>query len=174
LVVPEANREFVAQRLGIPPAQPLGLDAGQSVEAAGFRFHAVPAAHEALDRDRQGRHIYLGYVVQFGEWTIYHSGDTVRYDGMVEILRQWPINVALLPINGRGPERRVAGNLWGREAAALARDIGARQVIPCHYEMFEFNTATPEEFIASCAELGQPCHVLKAGERWSPKLGPTT
>jgi L-ascorbate metabolism protein UlaG (beta-lactamase superfamily) len=173
LVVPEANREFVAQRLGIPPTQPLGLDAGQSVEVAGFRFHAVPAAHEALDRDRHGRHIYLGYVVQFGEWTIYHSGDTVRYDGMAEILRQWPIDVALLPINGRGPERRVAGNLWGREAAALARDIGARVVIPCHYEMFAFNTATADEFIASCSDLGQSFQVLKAGQRWSPDLEPT-
>lgn len=170
LVVPEANREFVAERLGLPSDQPLGLVAGQSLEVAGFRFHAVPAAHEALDQDKQGRHIYLGYVVEFGPWTIYHSGDTVRYEGMAEALRPWHIEVALLPINGRGPERRVAGNLWGREAAALARDIGARQVIPCHYEMFAFNTATPEEFSATCAQLGQPCQVLPAGERWSPVL----
>ena len=46
-----------------------------------------------------------------------------------------------LPINGRAPERRVAGNLSGAEAARLAKSIGARLVIPCHYEMFEFNTA---------------------------------
>ena len=42
---------------------------------------------------------------------------------MAESLRRWKIDVAMLPINGRAPERRVAGNLWGREAAALARDI---------------------------------------------------
>ena len=73
----------------------------------------------------------------------------------------------MLPINGRAPERRVAGNLHGREAARLAKDIGARMVIPCHYEMFEFNTATPEEFVAECLRLDQPFRVLRAGERWS-------
>jgi L-ascorbate metabolism protein UlaG (beta-lactamase superfamily) len=73
----------------------------------------------------------------------------------------------LLPINGRAPERRVAGNLWGREAAQLAKAIGARMAIPCHYEMFEFNTATPEEFVAECQHLEQPYRVLRAGERWS-------
>ncbi len=55
----------------------------------------------------------------------------------------------------------------GHEAARLARDIGARLAIPCHYEMFEFNTAPPEEFIRAAQELNQPCRVLRAGERWS-------
>jgi L-ascorbate metabolism protein UlaG (beta-lactamase superfamily) len=61
----------------------------------------------------------------------------------------------------------VAGNLNGREAARLAREIRAGVVIPCHYEMFEFNTASPEEFIRAAEELKQNYRVLKAGERWS-------
>jgi L-ascorbate metabolism protein UlaG (beta-lactamase superfamily) len=165
-VVPEANREFAAKRSGRPAASLHGLDAGQSVTVAGFEFHAVPAAHETIERDTQGRMIYLGYVVRFGPWTLYHSGDTILFDGMVETLRRWTIDVALLPINGRGPERRVAGNLWGREAAQLAHDIGARHVIPCHYDMFEFNTATPEEFVSACTRLQQPHAVLRQGEGW--------
>lgn len=171
LVVPEANRAFAAERLRVLPERLRGLDAGQSLELAGFQIHAVPAAHEQVDRDKLGRCIYLGYVVQFGPWTIYHSGDTVLFEGMVEVLKPFKIDVALLPINGRSPERRVAGNLWGREAAALARDIGARQVIPCHYDMFEFNTTSPDEFVAACEELGQCYCVLKNGERWSYEIG---
>ena len=167
LVTPEANREFVIDRLKIVAELPRGLDAGQFTTAAGFRIHAVPAAHEQLERDQNGRYTFLGYVVEFGSAFIYHSGDTVLYDGMKEWLRRWPVDVALLPINGRAPERRVAGNLWGREAAQLAKDIGARLVIPCHYEMFEFNTATPDEFVAECRRLDQPHRVLRAGERWS-------
>jgi hypothetical protein len=31
--------------------------------------------------------------------------------------------------------------------------------------MFEFNTASPDEFVETCARLGQPCRVLRAGER---------
>ena len=81
-------------------------------------------------------------------------------------LRKWSVDVALLPINGHTPERRVAGNLDGREAATLAKEIGARLVIPCHYEMFEFNTAAPDQFVAECRRLEQPSKVLRSGERW--------
>jgi L-ascorbate metabolism protein UlaG (beta-lactamase superfamily) len=166
LVIPEANRTFVSERLKIKSDFPFGLDAGCSTTIAGFTVHAVPAAHNELERDEQGRHKFLGYVVQFGPWSIYHSGDTKRFAGMEHWLRRWRIDVALLPINGDHPERRVAGNLDGREAATLARAIGARLVIPCHYDMFEFNTASPDEFVAACEKLGQPCRVLHSGERW--------
>jgi L-ascorbate metabolism protein UlaG (beta-lactamase superfamily) len=167
LVIPEANRAFVASRLAIPPENPIGVDAGASVTAGGFTFHAVPAAHEKIDRDQAGRCLYLGYVVQFGPWHIYHSGDTVLYEGMEEAIAGFGIDLALLPINGAAPERRVAGNLNGPEAAALGARIRARMVIPCHYEMFEFNTASPESFRQECRQLRQAHHVLRAGERWS-------
>ena len=167
LIIPEANREFVVDRLKTMVELPRGVDAGQFTVAGPFKVHGVPAAHERLEQDANGRHRFLGYVVEFGGWTVYHSGDTVLYDGMTDWLRRWPIDVVLLPINGRGPERRVDGNLWGREAAQLAKDIGARLAIPCHYEMFEFNTATPDEFVAECERLNQPRRVLRAGEHWS-------
>jgi L-ascorbate metabolism protein UlaG (beta-lactamase superfamily) len=158
LVIPEANRAFVADRLHIDPAMPLGLGVGQETIVAPFSFTAVPAAHEELKPE------YLGYVVRVGSFTIYHSGDTILYEGMSDLLRAFKIDLAILPINGRAPERRVAGNLNDREAANLAHDIGARWVIPCHYEMFEFNTASPDAFIRYCSDLNQHCKVLKAGE----------
>lgn len=167
LVIPEANRAFVVERLGLPLSLPLGIDSGITLRVRGFELTGVPAAHEALETDEAGRHRFLGYLVRFGPWTLYHSGDTVWYEGMEEILRPWRIDLALLPINGRSPERRVPGNLNGREAALLGRRIGARLVIPCHYQMFEFNTASPEEFAAEARALGQPYRLLRAGERWS-------
>jgi L-ascorbate metabolism protein UlaG (beta-lactamase superfamily) len=160
LVAPEANRQFVAERLGIDPQLPLGLRDGESVSMGEFKLTAVLAAHEELGPE------YLGYVVQFGPWTLYHSGDTLLYEGMAERLRQFRIDVALLPINGRAPERRVAGNLDAREAAELGKSIGARVVIPCHYEMFTFNTADPREFVEAAEAIGQPYHVVRCGERW--------
>ena len=167
LMIPEANREFVAQRLQVNPRMPLGIDDGTSASAAGFRLTGVASAHEELERDPQGRYKFLGYIVELRPWKIYHSGDTVWYEGMTGRLQPWAPDVALLPINGRSPERRVPGNLNGREAAKLAKDIRARLVIPCHYEMFEFNTASPDEFVAEAQRLGQPCRVLKCGERFT-------
>ena len=64
--------------------------------------------------------------------------------------------------------------LNGPEAAQLAHDINARLVIPCHFEMFEFNTASPDPFIAEARNLHQAHRVLRAGERWSShELSPT-
>ena len=140
LLVPAANRAFAADRLGMDPNQLEAIDAGQSIVLGPIELHAVPAAHEELAKDDLGRHQFVGYVAKLGPWTVYHSGATIPYNGMEKIMRQWKIDVALLPINGRRPVRRVAGNLWGREAANLAKDIGAKTFIPCHYYMFEFNT----------------------------------
>ena len=127
----------------------------------------MAAAHETVGRDEQGRCRFLGYVVRFGRWSVYHSGDTVLYDGMVERLRPLHIDLALLPINGRGPDRGVAGNLWGGEAAGLAKQIGARLAVPCHFEMFRFNTQSPAAFVEACVRLGQRCRVLRCGERFT-------
>ena len=55
----------------------------------------------------------------------------------------------------------------GDEAALLARTIGARAAIPCHYEMFEFNTASPQTFVDECRKIGQGHRVLRCGGRWS-------
>ena len=160
LIAPEAHRELAAERAGRAPT---GIDDGETIERAGFTITAVPAAHEQIERDSAGHMLHLGYVIRCGPFTLYHAGDTIPYDGMAE--RIGAVDVALLPINGRAPERRVAGNLDGEEAAALAHAIGARLAVPMHYEMFEFNTEPPDAFVAACQRLGQPYRVLRAGER---------
>ncbi len=167
LVLPEANRLFAVEQLGIEAARLVGLDDGVSESVQGFRFTGVPAAHEQLERDELGRCKYLGFIVEAGPFTIYHSGDTLYYMGMPETLRRWAIDVALLPINGSKPERNVAGNLDGQQAAQLAFDVEARLAIPCHYDMFVFNSEPPDLFIVTCESLGQPYCVLRNGERWS-------
>jgi L-ascorbate metabolism protein UlaG (beta-lactamase superfamily) len=138
------------------------LDAGESSpRICGLDIIAVPAVHDPPDRDAEGHFRCLGYVIR-GTFTVYHSGDGRVHPGMVERLRAFNVDVALLPINGK------VGNMNGREAAWLAKEIGAKLVIPCHYDMFEFNTADPrDEFIPECERLGQPYKVLRAGERWS-------
>lgn len=165
LLIPEANRSFVAERLHCQLNWPIGINDGQSIELNGITFHAVPAAHNDLERDEQGQSRYLGFVVEMDGITIYHSGDTLRYPGMAEGLMRFQVDVMLLPINGNRPQRRVAGNLLGNEAARLAHECGARLVIPCHYEMFEFNTEPVDLFVDTCTTLKQPYRVLRCGEK---------
>ncbi|MGI9242472.1 MAG: MBL fold metallo-hydrolase, partial [Verrucomicrobiales bacterium] len=129
----------------------------------------VAAAHNEITRDASGHCQFLGFAVEFGPWCVYHSGDTLWHPGLVPALLPKSPDLMLLPINGNRPERRVAGNLNGTEAAALARACGASMVIPCHYDMFEFNTESPEEFSASCGRLQQPHHILLNGESWTSR-----
>ena len=165
LVIPAANRGFVIERLGTGVASRLvELNDGTSATIAGIQFHGVAAAHPTVERDNSGRCKFLGYVLRWGGLTIFHSGDTLLHDGLVPSLLPFKIDLALLPINGDRPERRVAGNLDGRQAATLANNVGARLVAPCHFDLFEFNTASPDEFVAECQRLRQPCRVLENGE----------
>lgn len=165
LVIPEANIEFARERLGKAAPTMLGLDDGTSLEAGVFQFTGLAAAHNTVERDEKGRCKFLGFILKFGAFCVYHSGDTLWHRDLVPSIAPHRPDVALVPINGNKPERRVAGNLDGLEAAAVAKGCGARLAIPHHFEMFEFNTASPKEFVGYCERLGQDYRVLRAGER---------
>lgn len=167
MIIPEANRDFVAERIGQPAEFPVGLNAGESKEVAQFKCHGIPAAHNEIDKDEKDRCRYLGYVIEFNGHTVYHSGDTLWHEEIIEALKPFDIDVALLPINGNKPERRVAGNLDPKEAVAFARTVHAGCIIPCHYEMFTFNTADPIEVEVEAIKAGQEFKILKCGERYS-------
>lgn len=166
-IIPKANTAFVCERTGVSPDFPIGLNDGEKVNVEGFTFHGVPAKHNEIERDANGYCKYMGYVISFGKYTIYHSGDTLWYDGMPEMLQPFKVDLALLPINGDDPSRGVAGNLNAREAAELGKRIGAKMVIPCHYDMFTFNTADPKTFAQEAASAGQRYQILPIGGHFS-------
>jgi len=164
LVLPEANKGAGAFRigLGLKAANLIGVRAGDVKSAGGFTFNGIPAAHNELEVDAAGNHKFLGFLLQFGPWRIYHAGDTKLYEGIEDWVRPFRVDVALLPINGDKPERKVAGNLDGREAAQLAKAIGAKLVIPMHYDMFTFNTASPEGKVAGNLDGREAAQLAKA------------
>lgn len=167
LVLPAANIAHTRERLAGADFEMHGLDAATRVRLGEFEFIGIPAAHDTIERDAESRCLFLGFIVRFGPWTIYHSGDTRWHDDLPNLLAEYRPDVALLPINGHDPSRRVAGNLNGPEAAELAKSCNAALVIPHHFEMFTFNTASPDSFLEACAKLNQPCRVLRCGERWT-------
>ena len=139
LVLPEAIVEH-AVGLGLPADRLVGLDAGETFASGGFTVRAVPSAHEGLDTDDRGRHLYLGFVIEAEGLRLYHSGDSLAYDGLAGRLGPGPFDVLFLPINGRDPARGVPGNMSAAEAVDLAAAVRPRFVVPHHYDMFTFNT----------------------------------
>jgi len=166
-IIPEANRQFVCERVQIPNDFPFGLNDGESIKVDEFTFHGIPAKHNEIERDQTGRCKFLGYIISFGKWNIYHSGDTLWFDEMVELLKPFKVDIGLLPINGNDPARGVAGNLDAKEAAQLGNAIHAGIVIPCHYDMFTFNTADPNTFESESQKINQPYYILKPGGHFS-------
>ncbi|MFN5961283.1 MAG: MBL fold metallo-hydrolase, partial [Verrucomicrobiota bacterium] len=158
---PAAARERMGDGAAI---EYLTVEEGGTREVGVFRFTAVAAAHNEIERDGLGRCRFLSFVVRFGPFCVWHSGDTLWHDGLVAELRAARPDLVMVPINGNDPARRVAGNLNGTEAAALAKACGARLAVPHHFGMFAFNTADPREFVEACGRLQQPCRVLRGGE----------
>ncbi len=162
---PEANRDFINDRLGIECDRMLGLCDGQSVEVEGIQFTGIAAAHNERELDAAGRDKFLGFIVEWGPWTIYHSGDTRLYEGLVDRLKRFRIDLAFLPINGFKPERQVAGNLNAKEAVDLAKKTEMAHVVPHHFHMFTFNTVEPDEFREMAEASGLAAAILENGER---------
>jgi L-ascorbate metabolism protein UlaG (beta-lactamase superfamily) len=158
LVAPRAIRHIAQQRWGADVE--VCLNDLETYGWADFSILTVAAAHDRIERNERGWSNYLGYVFRFGSICIYHSGDTVLYDGLIEQLRPLGVTLAILPINGK------LHNMNGADAARLAKGIGAKLVLPCHYAMFEFNTADPnDKFSRECEKIGQTYRIPALGER---------
>jgi L-ascorbate metabolism protein UlaG (beta-lactamase superfamily) len=159
VVVPETWRDLAAERIGVEPTSIVGMDEGKTIQIGAFEVVAVAAAHETVEYDARGRRKCLGYLLRSSAATIYHAGDTLLYEGQAARIRPYAVDIALLPINGK------VGNMSGADAAQLAHAAGVGLAVPCHYDMFEFNTADPaEEFVPECESRGQKYKVLTLGE----------
>jgi L-ascorbate metabolism protein UlaG (beta-lactamase superfamily) len=170
-VVPRAELDH-AVALGLPPERLVPIDAGEELEA-GIVIKAVPAAHESLENNERGEHRYLGYILRLPQVTIYHSGDTVPYEGLAKRLAHEEIGIALLPVNGRG--KGVAGNLTFDEAVALCREARIPEMIPHHFGMFAFNTIDPGALAAEAAKIADiTCHIPDARSSFEFQPPPRT
>ncbi len=163
-IIPEANRAFVVDRLKCSVDFPFGLNEKESLKIGQFEIMGLPAAHNTIERDEKSQCKFMSYIVKFGGFIVYHSGDTLWYEGLEEILKSFKVDLAFLPINGNKPERKVAGNLSFQEAAELGKVANIKCVIPHHYHLFEFNTEDPENFKNACEKIGTPYRILELGE----------
>jgi L-ascorbate 6-phosphate lactonase len=160
-VVPEDVVDRVTE-LGVEQSRIRGLLPDGRTAVGSVTVEAVPAAHGETMADAYRLGPFLGYVVNAGSARVYHSGDTVPFDGLVERLRELSVHLALLPINGRDAEREaegIVGNLDAYEAAQLAAEIGADVAIPMHWDMFAANPGDPAAFVrASRTTVMVPRH----------------
>lgn len=148
-IVPRAEIQ-TAQARGVPHDQLITVNAGDNFSLRPEKIHLeiIASAHETIETDDNGDHRYLGFVINFGDLIIYHSGDGVPYEGLAELLTQHKPDIALLPVNGRDEFRRsngVPGNFTFDESIELCLSAGIPIMVAHHFGMFDFNTISQQE-----------------------------
>ncbi|WP_317705641.1 MBL fold metallo-hydrolase [Methylomarinovum caldicuralii] len=126
----------------------LATEAWQEL-APDLRLRAIPAAHPEIERDSDGNLACVGYLIDYAGRKLYLAGDTsVRQKIIDTLVADGPVHTAFLPVNEhnffRG-RRGIIGNMSVREAFQFAQEIGARQVVPVHWDMFAANAVDPDE-----------------------------
>lgn len=98
-----------------------------------------------------------GFLITLGNRTLYHAGDTALYSDMKLIGTREKVEVAMLPIGDNftmGPD----------DASIAAEWVGAKQVIPMHYNTFPVIEQDPRLFAEKLQKKGIEGVVLKSGE----------
>ena len=167
-VAPFTSRDTLVEA-GLDAGRVVVPEVGEPLEVAGAEVTAIPAAHTELERDAERGYPYLGYMIECNGVTVYHAGDTVVYDGLMETLSAWKIDVAFVPINGRDyfrTARNIIGNTDIREAAELAEALDFGLLVPSHYDLIPGNTADPGHFVSHLYNLNPmlPHKLLRPGE----------
>jgi L-ascorbate metabolism protein UlaG (beta-lactamase superfamily) len=102
-----------------------------------------------------------GLVISIGERIVYHLGDTCVFSDMQLVGKRAPIDIALMCIGGHYTMDRT-------DAVDAAQLIGAKTVIPCHYNTFPLIETDAEAFKSDVeSATGSNVVVLEPGETHS-------
>lgn len=138
-----------AQQNGVEAVDPMNI--GGTIVNQGLTVHMTEAQHSS-----SGLGHAAGFVIEWGGHRIYHAGDTGLFSDMKLIRDFLQPQLGLIPIGDRftmGPT----------SAARAVEYLGVDQVIPMHYNTFEFVEQDPETFRDKVVDTAEVI-VLEPGE----------
>src|SRR5918999_703989 len=116
---------------------------GGTVEFEGGWVRLTPAWHTAVSPNGTP-HTPAGLVINLGGKTVYHLGDTGLFSDLALPGKRDSLDAALMCIGGHYTMDR-------QDAVTAAELVGAKQVIPCHYDTFPPIETDAEAFKSECA-----------------------
>jgi L-ascorbate metabolism protein UlaG (beta-lactamase superfamily) len=138
-----------------------GMNIGGTITIDGVSFTMTPAAHSSWIEEAGAGHCggtAAGFVIGMDGIRVYHAGDTGLFSDMKLIGDLYHPDVALLPIGGRY-------TMGIAEAMMAAQFIGAKLVIPIHYNTWDKISADPLPFRRALEKTTDiRVTVLKPGE----------
>lgn len=123
--------------------------------------HAFHSSSVIVDEQQSIQYMGMpgGFIIHWNGKTLYHAGDTGLFSDMKMIGERNDIDLAFLPIGDTytmGPE----------DAAQAAEWLGAKQVVPIHFNTFPPIKQNAQQFIRQLSELGIEGIALKPGEHF--------
>jgi L-ascorbate metabolism protein UlaG (beta-lactamase superfamily) len=166
LIVP-ANCSDLVFDLGFDRIEELSW--WQDFQLDGLRVTATPAKHWGARVIRDMHRGYGGYVLDDGNHSLYHSGDTAYFSGFAEIGERLHPQVALLPIGAYYPDSFRAVHTSPEDALRGFIEMGAQTMIPMHFGTFKLSQEPMDEpvkrLLSAARKIGieSRVHVLEEG-----------
>lgn len=160
-VVPDS---YVAplRDLGMPTTRIIPARAGGTLRLEGIEVYPIAA--------KQVESPSLGYVVKMDGITFYHAGKKIDYNGLIEELRPYKIDLACIPIRSGGPFHREPeqGSMNYQEAIELSTKLGIDMLIPCYHDLGGAPNESPGYFVDYLYQHHpeQKFRILAPGERF--------
>lgn len=134
LTTPEAAGRLGGRAEGLATWESRAVAAGDTTVVV----TAVPARHGPAGTEPVTGTV-TGFVVEHPGGTLYVSGDTVRHDALAGIPERFAVDTAFLHLgHARFPATGdTAFSMSAAEGAELARLLGARTVVPLHFDSWE-------------------------------------
>jgi L-ascorbate 6-phosphate lactonase len=147
--------------LGLPTSRIIAARAGGTLHLEGLEVYPVAAKQEEWHG--------LGYVVKIDGITFYHAGKKMIYEGLVDELRHFKIDLAYIPINSGGTfycELRQA-RMHYEEAIELAIELHIDMLIPSYHDLGGAPNESPGYFVDYLYQHHpeQKFRILAPGER---------
>ena len=132
-------RKFMLNQVPISP--------DQTKDVLGYSIRAVPAYDPDDGRAHPRSNNGLGYIVQVGQTSVYHAGDT----GLIPEFDRVRADVALIPVGGEDT----------MDAADAAKRIKARITVPMHYDDTASGLEEVGKFMRFCTAADVPWEILQ-------------
>lgn len=136
-------------------ALPVGL--GCDIKLGWGSACFLPAVHTSSLPDGGYAGVAAGILLDIDGVKIFHAGDTALSQEMILIKEVYQPYFALLPIGGHY-------TMGIKEAAIAAKLLGAKEIIPMHYNTFDVIKTNTKEFDILIENQNQKCIVLKPNE----------
>lgn len=121
------------------------------------RVKLTMALHGSMTPDGQYGGLAAGVILQIGETTLYHTGDTGIFGDMKLIGEMHRIDCLMIPIGGNY-------TMDSADAAMATAWLKPALVIPMHYDTFEVIRTDPQVFAGIVEAQGIACRILQPGE----------